>query len=200
MKLHKIATGGSSVAPHRPHDKGRRFSHAALRTSLKWRALPFIFLESKGNEAKQDEEGKRQSRTKKERGKAGRRRKEAKQDEEGKIAVKRSSYLTSRNTAAAFELLPYPSTPKGRGKQGRPWMRRFCSRNTISPTSWRGPKGTCASTFEWSAGQTACRMWEKTALSGKARETAEIWCQRRPLTGRVTRNLWKLGPEDISGR
>ena len=146
MKLHEIATGGSSVAPHRPHDKGRRFSHAALRTSLKWRALPFIFFESKGNEAKQDEEGK--------------------------IAVKRSSYLTSRNTAAAFELLPYPSTPKGRGYQGRPWMRRFCSRNTISPTSWRGPKGTCASTFEWSAGQTACRMWEKTALSGKARETS----------------------------
>ena len=42
--------------------------------------------------------------------------------DEGKIAVKWSSFLTSRNTAAAFELnvLPYPFTAKGQGYQGRP--------------------------------------------------------------------------------
>jgi hypothetical protein len=39
-------------------------------------------------------------------------------DEEGKTAIKWSSYLTSRNSAAAFELLPYPSTPKRTGTSG----------------------------------------------------------------------------------
>ena len=121
--------------------------------------------------------------------------------DEGKIAVNRSSCLTSRNTAAAFGLnvLLYPFTAKGQGYEGRPWVWRFCSRKTISPTSWRGPKGTSASIFEWGTGKTACRMWEKTALSGKATgtsrnlvsvETSDRLGHRKPLKTRVTGDLW----------